>query len=206
MLGAATSGQEFSVKWLDVLASMPEWRLTIGGLAGPIGAGFYILVFGQLYLALSPANRALSFVCSAGLSLSFVCLGAFHAAFPFAAYLKQMHNTAVGTPTVDAAYAEAMAYFGKMYYLGLGPAVISILLMPCLLLFCRTSYPKWFVVANPAIFWLGCMTFRYVPAPLGGPLFIGSGNIAFLFFFISSTIALWQGGTTKKDQLTTQCL
>lgn len=200
MLGAPTSGQEISVKWLDVLAAMPKWRLTCGGLGGPIGACLYPFGFGQLYLGLRPGGRPLAFLCFLCFTFSFVCLGAFHAAFPFAGYLHSIYETLNANPAVEHAYANAMAYLGTMYYVGLAPAVIPILLMPWLVLSGHTKYPKWFVLANPAIFWIGSLAFRYIPAPLGGPLVMGSGNIAFFLFFCFSTVALWHGGKNGRQQ------
>lgn len=52
---------------------------------------------------------------------------------------------------------------------------------------------------NPALLWLLSTGFRYVPAPLGGLLVIGSGNLIFLLFFTVSTAILWQGGVEQND-------
>src|SRR5215472_16396143 len=56
LLGTFTSGSEFKDNWCALLSEMPRWRLLIGGLAGPVGAWFYVVGFWQLYLALQPAG------------------------------------------------------------------------------------------------------------------------------------------------------
>jgi hypothetical protein len=79
LLGTFASGREFAENWLHILTGMPAWRLTAGGIIGPIGAWLYVVGFWQLYAALMPAGRSLAFGCFAGFSLSFVWLGgAFH--------------------------------------------------------------------------------------------------------------------------------
>lgn len=198
MLAAPTSGQEFGVRWLDILSTMPQWRLTVGGLAGPIGACLYAAGFWHVYLGLRPANRLVSFACFATQSSSFVTLAAFHAAFPFAAHLQTINHAAGDNPTVRDSYSAAMEYLGNMYYVGLALGLIRALLLIGLLLVGQTRYPRWFVLVNPSFLWFACFAFRYVPAPLGGALFIGSGNIAHLTFFVLSTIVLWhRGGECK---------
>lgn len=197
LLGAPTSGREFGVRWLEILSTMPRWRLTVGGLAGPIGACFYAAGFWHVYLGLRPANRLLSFACFVAQSSSFVSLAAFHAAFPFAAHLKTINDVAGENPIVRDSYGAAMEYLGNMYYTGLALGLVGALLLIGLLLAGRTRYPRWFVLVNPSFLWVACFAFRYVPAPLGGPLFIGAGNIAHLIFFILSTIVLWRGGVQR---------
>ena len=52
-----------------------------------------------------------------------------------------------------------------------------------------TNYglPRWFAALNPAVLFLLTTLFEWVPAPLGGPLVIGAGNLVFLVFFAAST-------------------
>jgi hypothetical protein len=57
--------------------------------------------------------------------------------------------------------------------------------------------PRRTVVFNPLVLYGLTLMFRFVPAPLGGLLYVGYGNLIFLVFFAASTAVLWRGGRTK---------
>jgi hypothetical protein len=57
LLSTFVSGPELMETWYIVLSKIPTWRLTLGGLLGPVGAWCYVLGFWQVYLALRPAGR-----------------------------------------------------------------------------------------------------------------------------------------------------
>jgi hypothetical protein len=197
LLGTFTSGSEFRENWHVLLSEMPRWRLTVGGLAGPVGAWFYVVGFWQLYLALKPAGRPLAFGVFAGFSMSFVWVaGAFHTSFPFLAEASRMRGAATGdeTTVVRAAVEGMFAYAGWLYYVGLAPALVGVVLLAYAVVRKRTRYPRWFAALNPALLYLLSILFQWLPAPLGGLLVIGAGNLVFLLFFAVSTALLWNGG------------
>lgn len=193
MLGTFTSGADFNRRWLTLLSEMPAWRVTLGGLAGPIGAWLYVIGFWQLYIALQPAGRWLAFLAFAGFSLSFVWIaGAFHTSFPFMAdaWLASQARSGGGGEAVRAATEHAFAYAGLLYYGGLLPAAVGVAVLAYAVLRRQTRYARWFAAFNPAILFVITLAFRWIPAPLGGLLVIGAGNLAFLLFFAASTYAL----------------
>jgi hypothetical protein len=196
MLGTLTSGREFNEKWYVLLAEMPRWRLVVGGLAGPIGAWCYGIGFWQLYIALRPAGRRLAFVVFAGFSLSFLwAAGAFHTSFPFVADAWRGQQAAAnGVAVSDVATGPSFHYFGLPLLSSMAPAAVASALLPYAILLKRTRYPPWFAACNPALLYLLTMLFGWVPAPLGGLLVVGAGNMVFLVFFASSTALLWNGG------------
>jgi hypothetical protein len=197
LLGTPVSGAEFRASWYVFLAEMPRWRLTVGGLAGPVGAWLYVVGFWQLHLALRPGGRVTAFAVFAGFSLSFVWVaGAFHTSLPFLAdaWLARQAATGDGAPVVRSLGEHTFAYAGWLYYGGLAPALVGVALLPYAVLRGRTLYPRWFAALNPALLYLLSVGFRWVPAPLGGPLCAGTGNLVFLVFFAASTALLWNGG------------
>jgi hypothetical protein len=197
LLGTLTSGSEFQRNWQVYLSAMPSWRLTVGGLAGPIGAWFYVVGFWQLYLALKPAGRVLAFVVFAGFSMSFVWVaGAFHPSLPFVADALRAKQAASGEggAVVQAAAERTFAYAGALYHVGLAPSVVGVALLAWTVFRKRTRYPRWFLAFNPALLYALTMLFEQVPEPLGGLLVIGAGNLVFLCFFALSTVLLWNGG------------
>ena len=200
MLGAFMSGAEFNANWHVLLAEMPRWRLMVGGLAGPLGAWLYVIGFWQLYLALKPAGTRLAFVVFAGFSMSFVWVaGAFHTSFPLLADAWRMRQAAAGDGTgLTGPLAESsFVYAGWLFYIGSAPALVAVVLLAYAVLAKDTRYPRWFAALNPALLYLASALFQWVPAPLGGLLVIGAGNLVFLLFFAVSTALLWNGGRRK---------
>ena len=193
MLGTFTSGRQFQEQWHVLLADMPRWRLIVGGLAGPVGAWCYGIGFWQLYLALKPAGRCLAFLVFAGFSLSFVwAAGAFHTSFPLLAdawRAKQAAGSA-GDVTADPTFQ----YFGLLFLAAMPPAAVATALLAYAVVRKETRYPRWFAAINPALLYLLTQGLAWVPAPLGGLLVVGAGNMTFLVFFASSTALLWNGG------------
>jgi len=197
LMGTFTSGSEFKENWYVVLSQMPQWRLTVGGLAGPVGAWLYVVGFWQLYLTLNSAGRYVAFGVFAGFSMSFVWLaGAFHTSFPFMAHAWKAKEAATGegAAVVQEMKEATFSYAGRLYYLGLAPAFIGTVLLAYAVLRGLSRYPRWFAALNPAILFLLSTLFQYLPAPLGGLLVIGAGNLVFLLFFTVSTVLIWNGG------------
>jgi hypothetical protein len=203
MLGTLTSGREFNEKWHVLLAEMPRWRLVAGGLAGPIGAWCYGIGFWQVYAALKPAGRRLAFVVFAGFSLSFIwAAGAFHTSFPFVADAWRGQQAAAnGVAVRDVATGPSFHYFGLLMVASMAPAAVASALLPYAILWKRTRYPRWFAACNPALLYVLTALFVWVPAPLGGLLVVGAGNMMFLVFFASSTALLWHGGRREESEV-----
>lgn len=193
MLGTWSSGQEFNEKWHIFLTEMPRWRLALGGLAGPIGAWCYVVGFWQVRVALKPAGRVLAFVVFAGFSLSFVwAAAAFHSSFPLLADALRTKQAAAGNVTAESLLQDpGFQYFGMLFLGAMPPAGLACLLLAYAVLWKPTRYPRWFAALNPAVLFLLSAAFRWMPAPLGGPLVIGAGNLAFLIVFVCSTALLW---------------
>lgn len=196
MLGALTSGREFNEQWHVLLAGMPRWRLIAGGLAGPIGAWCYGVGFWQVYLALKPAGRRLAFLVFAGFSLGFVwAAAAFHTSFPlFADAWRAKQAAGNGATMGDVTADPTFHYFFLLFLGGMPAAGMASLLLAYAVLRKDTRYPRWFAVVNPALLYLATMTFAWIPAPLGGLLVVGAGNMVYLLFFACSTALLWNGG------------
>lgn len=190
MLGTFTSGREFNERWYVLLADVPRWRVLAGGLAGPVGAWFYVVGFWQLYLALKPAGKRLAFLVFAGFSMSFIwAAAAFHTSFPLMADAWQAREAAGGAIT-----ESAFGYFGLLFYAGLAPSALGTVLLAYAVLCRPTRYPRWFAALNPGLFYLLTWSFAWVPAPLGGLMVVGAGNLVFLTFFAASTALLRDGG------------
>ena len=145
------------------------------------------------------AGRRLAFLCSAGFSIGFVYVaGAFHASFPFMAHAAQSMEAVEtrGPDRVTALAEQTINYAGLLFVSGALPSLVGCLTLAYAVLFLHTRYPRWMIVFHPLSLYLVTLAFRFVPAPLGGLLYIGYGNILFLVFFAASTAVLWNGGTS----------
>lgn len=189
IMDSSASGAEFGRVALSRLAEAPNWRLMFGGIGGPIGACLFVVGFGHVYLSLAPGGRKSALLCSAGFAAGYIILGAWHAAGPMVAFVMRMD------PGLEIMDHESWAYMSVLGMLGFVPAACSLLLLPLLILFRSTRYPKWFALFNPGLINLiGTVAFQFAPAPIGGYLVIGCGSLSFLLFFIISTVVLWHGG------------
>jgi hypothetical protein len=129
--------------------------------------------------------------------------GAFHTSFPFVAHawLSQEAVTGEGAAVVKWHSEQSFAYFALLFTVGLLPSVVALGLLAYTVLRRPTLYPRWSVLCNPALLYLVAYPFRWLPAPLGGPLFIGTGNLVFMLFFSLSTTWLWNGGRSVGSHL-----
>ena len=189
VMDSSASGAEYGYVSLDRMTGSPNWRLTLGGLGGPVGACFFVIGFAHVYLALRPGGKHAAFLCAAGFAAGYIILGAWHAAFPLFAFINRM-QPGVDDPTAH----EGWEYLMNIGFVGVVPAVCSILILPALILFRASRYPKWFAFVNPGLIFMCTAVFKYAPAPIGGFLIIGSGSLSFLAFFTISAIVLWNGG------------
>ena len=201
MLGTFCGANEFMDDWPTLLAEMPAWRVTLGAIAGPLGAWLYVVGFWQLYLALRPAGKRLAFVCWAGCSIGFIYVaGAFHTSFPFMSYAIHSTTAFAGDgPQRAAAAQQTMEYAAMLFSAGGLPSLVGYLSLAYAVLILPTRYPRWTVAFNPLVLFVFTLTFRFVPAPLGGLLYVGFGNILFLVFFAASTAVLWNGGRIRRQ-------
>jgi hypothetical protein len=194
MMGTLTDARHFANEWLTILAKLPAWRVRLGALIGPLGAWLYVIGFWQVYLALRPAGKWLAFVCWAGFSIGFIyAAGAFHASFPFMAHAAQS-MAAVDSDRAEVVTAlsqHSIRYAGLIFLISWIPSLVGCLTLAYAVLARRTRYPRWSILFHPLVLYVFTLTFRFVPAPLGGLLYIGFGNIIFLIFFAASTIVLW---------------
>jgi hypothetical protein len=194
LMGSFVSGPEFRRRWHEILSGMPPWRLYVGGLAGPVGACLYAVGFWHVYLAVRPAGRKVALAVFASLTLSFALIaGGFHTALPFVAYAWQS-RTATTVPAVTAPIDDLFQYAKAIYTLGLIPGFVGMALLGYAVLTGRTRYRRSFVIWNPGLLYVATYLFERLPAPMGGLLVIGAGNLVFLVFFAASVVVVWNGG------------
>lgn len=187
MLDSSSSGAEFGRIALSRLTDSPNWRLTLGGVGGPIAACIFVVGIAHIFIALRPGGPRLAGLCAVGLATGYVILGAWHAALPMFAFVNRLQPGAENP--MDH---ESWNYLVTLGFVGFVPAAFSLILFPFLIMIRKTLYPKWFAVLTPGILY-ACALFSFAPfpAPIGGFLVMGSGSLSFLFYFVFSTAILW---------------
>ena len=96
---------------------------------------------------------------------------AFHASFPFIAHAaRSMQAVGANGPEGARLAQPAIRYAGMLFAAGTLPALAGCLVLAYAVLILPTRYPRWAIVFNPLVLYLGTLAFRLVPAPLGGLL------------------------------------
>lgn len=165
--------------YIAIMKLIPDWRLTLGGLLGPIAAFFYCVGFCQMALAATEAYRAFG-VAAAGLcSLGIIVGGAYHAQFSYFGLIGK-HDEAALTPVLKnvrllsmvsmALIAAGVLVFGGMLVLG------------------TTCYPRWLVLCSPVVlFFLGRLWVK-APQPFRIVLLGGWYNLMFVYYFLCALL------------------
>src|SRR5260370_17735660 len=85
------------------------------------------------------------------------------------------------------------SYWNLVYDLGAIPGYIGAALLLGLVLLRKTHYPRWTVIANPAMLSMLSPLAPRVPSPLGAILVGGFTNLSIALFFLTSVFTPWKG-------------
>ncbi len=204
LYGGFYGGAEFGTVSREIMGRISNARLMTGGLLGPIEAGFYIIGFWHMFLALKPGGKIPAAITFGGLSWAVILgSGAYHSSFVFRGLLLRAQNTITDQQfegfrllTADTLQYMHLLY-NVMFVTGLAATVIFL----WLILFRKTYYPRWMVLFVPTLWVLVLPPItRHIPAPLGGMLHGGSMNLSFLLYFTVSTLLLWKSGTETESE------
>jgi hypothetical protein len=187
------SGAKFHEGMIATVRQASDLRLFVGGLIGPVAACLFIVGFWHVFLNVepkAPTSARVVFLCFAALM---VAGSAVHALWtPYGLALK--YCSGEGSPCSELLGATR-SYWNAAYDLSAVPGYLGALLLFILVLLGRTRYPRWTVIANPAVVIFLEPLATKVPAPLGAVLDGGFTNLSLAFFFLVSV------GTTWSEQL-----
>ena len=174
------------------MSKLSETRLINAGSAGLIGSWLYLAGCLHLYLAFRPAGEVFSFILLLAFAFIMVCYGISHAAyFAIAAAAK----TAAGLGSDPEKWAElGNDFFKRLVIITYIPVIVSSLMMVYGIVTGKSLYPWWMVFFLPVIiYYLKTPIVRLLKGRLKELVNDAYDNIAFLLFFILSTIVLWNG-------------
>ena len=185
------SGANFAEGMLATVARAPQERLFAGGLVGPVAACLCIAGFWHVYINIRPSNvlpRRLLFML---FSILMVAGSAVHTLWT-AKGLTLKYCYGQGAPCSDL-LAAMKSYWTLAYDLGAIPGYIGAVLLVGLVLLRKTYYPRWTVLANPAVLIMLSPIADRVPSPLGAILVGGFTNLSIAVFFLVSVSTTWKG-------------
>jgi hypothetical protein len=164
-------------------------RLFAGGLVGPLAACLCIVGFWHAYLNIRPSHVLLARLVLILFSILMVAGSAVHTLWT-AKGLALKYCYGQGAPCSDL-LAAIKSYWALVYNLGAIPGYLGAGLLFGLVLLRKTYYPRWTVVANPAVLMVLSPFADRVPAPLGAILVGGFTNLSIAIFFLVSLLTTW---------------
>jgi hypothetical protein len=156
---------------------------------GPLAACLCILGFWNVYLNIRPEHVLLGRLVLILFSVLMVAGSAVHALWT-AKGLALKYCYGQGAPCSDL-LAAIKSYWALAYNLGAIPGYLGAALLFGLVLLGKTYYPRWTVLANPAVLMVLSPLADRVPAPLGAILVGGFTNLSIAIFFLVSLLTTW---------------
>ena len=183
------SGANFAEGMIATVMRASTARLFTGGLVGPLAACLCIVGFWHAYLNIRPSHVLLARLVLILFSILMVAGSAVHTLWT-AKGLALKYCYGQGAPCSDL-LAAIKSYWALVYNLGAIPGYLGAGLLFGLVLLRKTYYPRWTVVANPAVLMVLSPFADRVPAPLGAILVGGFTNLSIAIFFLVSLLTTW---------------
>ena len=194
-------GSGFHDGMLATVRNASPARLFAGGLVGPLAACFCIIGFWHVYLNVRPSAARIGQVMFAAFFTLMVFGSAVHTLWTAKGLaLKYCY----GSDDVGCrALIEATnSYWDLAYNVGAAPGYAGAVLLIALVLLGKSWYPKWTVLANPAVLMLVSPLADRVPGPYGAILAGGFTNLAIAIFFLVSLWTTWTHQETRSNDST----
>ncbi len=178
------SGADFPAGLVHTVTHASDARLYAGGLVGPFAACLCILGFWQVSRNVLPPQGFAARFLFVLFAILMIFGGAIHALWT-AHGLSLKYCYGSDDAGCRAVLQTVRSYWSLSYYLGAASGVAASVLLAVLVLFRKTSYPRWTVLFNPALLVFLSTFAPKIPAPLGAVIVGGSANLSIaLFFFI----------------------
>jgi hypothetical protein len=186
------SGANFADGMIATVMRASQQRLFAGGLVGPLAACLCIVGFWHVYLNIRPSHPLLGRLVFVLFSVLMVAGSAVHTLWT-AKGLALKYCYGQGAPCSDLV-AAIKSYWALAYNLGAIPGYLGAVLLFGLVLLRKTYYPRWTVIANPAVLMVLSPLADRMPAPLGAILVGGFTNLSIAIFFLVSVATTWNRG------------
>jgi hypothetical protein len=190
LYGHFGSACEFNKNIQIVAQNASQMRLFIGGILGPIGAMLYIAGFWHIYLNTKQYGRSVPLIIFISLTCMMLLGGAYHSIWAIRMLLLKYPLASADSSNLFV--TSFNCYFRTFFNSSLLIGYIGGVLLVILILFHKSNYPRWIVLANPGILLLLTPLIKHVSSPFGSILFGGYINIVFIIFLSISVITTWK--------------
>jgi hypothetical protein len=178
----------------EKMVVLPPRRMIWGALLGVFATPLVLAGFWQVYQGLRGANEALTLLTGLLFAVASV-IGAFvHGTFYYMGEYVQALNRV--EEASQAVIAEMIARHRKVLIITYGPLLVLVILasilFSSLVVSGKTAFPVWMAAVNPVtltIAWL--LLKRFLPQFIRDWTEGAGFNIAYLAFFVCTTITLW---------------
>jgi hypothetical protein len=184
------SGANFREGMLAVVRSASTVRLYAGGLVGPFAACLCILGFWHVYLNVRTSHARLGRIVFVAFTILMIFGSAVHTLWTEKG-LALKYCFGSDDTGCQAVLQTTNSYWGLAYNLGAVPGYLGAILLAGLVLFGRTSYPRWTILVNPGMIMLLSPFADRAPAPFGAILSGGFTNLSIALFFLVSLSTTW---------------
>jgi hypothetical protein len=183
------SGAGFADGMRATVTQASNERLFAGGLIGPVAACLCIVGFWHVYRNVHQQSLVLGRALLVAFFILMVAGSAVHTLWT-AKGLALKYCGGPGSPCADL-LTVIRSYWTLAYNVSALPGYVGAALLFGLVIMHKTRYPRWTVIANPAVLILISPLAAMVPSPLGAILVGGSTNLAIAAFFLISVVTTW---------------
>lgn len=180
----------------EKMVVLPPSRMIWGALLGVFATPLVLAGFWQIYHGLSGANPLLTLLTGLLFAVASV-IGAFvHGTFYYMGeYVQALNKVEDGSQPV---IADMIARHRKILIVTYAPVLLLIVLASILFSILvasgRTAFPLWMAAINPVTLTIAWLLVKRVLPPVVRDWTEGAGfNIAYLAFFLCTTLTLWNG-------------
>jgi len=183
------SGAAFHDGMLRVVRDGSLTRLFVGGLIGPVAACLCLVGCWHVRRNVVTRSPVVGRVVFVALAATMVIGSAVHALWvPRGLAIKYSDALAGVAPELVAALKD---YWSFAYQMAEVPAYVAAILLLILVLWGKSRYPRWTVLANFGVLSLFAPLAERVPSPLGAVLVGGFTNLSIALFFLVSVTSTW---------------
>jgi hypothetical protein len=187
------SGAGFHEGMIETVRNASLGRLFAGGLVGPFAACLCIVGFWHVYSNVRPSQEFVGRMMLVLFAVLMVFGSAIHTLWT-ARGLAMKFCYGSDNVSCRALLPAVNSYWGLAYNIGAVPGFAAAIVLIVLVLWGKTWYPRWTVLANPAVLMLLSPLADRVPAPLGAMLAGGFTNLSIAVFFLVSVWTTWRRG------------
>lgn len=161
--------------YAQIMRDLPEGRVRLGGLLGPVATFLYLIGFAGLSTLGAGELSWLMWAVAALLAFALVCGGAYHAQYPYLAIAARTGDDSL----VDQVARNIMT----LQRMATVPMYTAFVLLGIAVIAGQTVLPLWMVACTPLVTsFLGFAWLR-VPQPARCVLFGGWSNLVFTIMF-----------------------